>query len=434
MTHVPDQPSLGSNSAATSAAIVEELRGLTNAESLSLLNAELPSLRPDVLPGRGKAAADAPPTEWQRMAVGFSILLRRSGLAVPIGSVVTFAEALGAVGIGNRTPVYWAGRAVLVRKPEDIPTYDRAFAAFWMAITGRPKTPSAEEEVTLALDDVDENNNDEGDNPSDDDEEGETLSVRFSAVEVLRNKDFAEYSVAEFAEARAAMAKLRFVGSPRRSRRLEPVKGARRTARPDLRRTVRNALRTEGLPISRAFRDTSTKPRRIVLLCDVSGSMEAYARALLRFCQAAVVGRGRVEVFALGTRLTRITRELNSRDPDAALHNAAKRVVDWSGGTRLGDGMRAFNDQWGVRGMARQAVIVILSDGWDRGDPEILAAQMERLHRVAHKVVWVNPLKAAPGYAPLARGMAAALPHVDNFIEGHSLASIEALAQVLATC
>jgi uncharacterized protein len=171
-----------------------------------------------------------------------------------------------------------------------------------------------------------------------------------------------------------------------------------------------------------------------VLLCDVSGSMEAYARALLRFCQAAVVGRGRVEVFALGTRLTRITRELNSRDPDAALHNAAKRVVDWSGGTRLGDGMRAFNDQWGVRGMARQSVIVILSDGWDRGEPETLAAQMERLHRVAHKVVWVNPLKAAPGYAPLARGMAAALPHVDNFIEGHSLASIEALAQVLATC
>jgi uncharacterized protein len=434
MPGISQGASLGSDTAATSAAIVEELRGLTNAEALSLLNAELPSLRPDVLPLRGKASADVPPTEWQRMAVGFSILLRRSGLAVPIGSVVTFAEALGAVGIGNRTPVYWAGRAVLVRKPEDIPTYDRAFAAFWMAITGRPKPPTAEDEVTLALDDAEENDNEEGDNPSDDDDEGETLSVRFSAVEVLRDKDFAEYSVAEFAEARAAMAKLRFVGSPRRSRRLEPVKGARRTARPDLRRTVRNALRTEGLPISRAFRDTSTKPRRIVLLCDVSGSMEAYARALLRFCQAAVVGRGRVEVFALGTRLTRITRELNSRDPDAALHNAAKRVVDWSGGTRLGDGMRAFNDQWGVRGMARQSVIVILSDGWDRGEPETLAAQMERLHRVAHKVVWVNPLKAAPGYAPLARGMAAALPHVDNFIEGHSLASIEALAQVLATC
>ena len=426
---------LGVDSKAVSSAIVEELRGLTNAEALSLLNAELPSLRPDILPGRGKAAKDTPTTEWQRMAVGFSILLRRSGLAVPIGSVVTFAEALGAVGIGRRTPVYWAGRAVLVRKPEDIPTYDRAFSAFWMAITGRPKPPTAEDEVTLALDDADENDNDEADDQNnDDDEQGETLSVRFSAVEVLRDKDFAEYSVAEFAEARAAMAKLRFVGSPRRSRRLEPVRGGRRTARPDLRRTVRNALRTEGLPISRAFRDTSTKPRRIVLLCDVSGSMEAYARALLRFCQAAVVGRGRVEVFALGTRLTRITRELNSRDPDAALHNAAKRVVDWSGGTRLGDGMRAFNDQWGVRGMARQSVIVILSDGWDRGDPETLAEQMERLHRVAHKVVWVNPLKAAPGYAPLARGMAAALPHVDNFIEGHSLASIEALAQVLATC
>ena len=169
-----------------------------------------------------------------------------------------------------------------------------------------------------------------------------------------------------------------------------------------------------------------------MLLCDVSGSMEAYARALLRFCQAAVVGRGRVEAFALGTRLTRLTRDLASRNPDEALANAAKRVVDWSGGTRLGDGLRAFNDQWGVRGMARGAIVVILSDGWDRGEPEVLAVQMARLHRVAFRVVWVNPLKAAPGYAPLARGMAAALPYIDEFIEGHSMASLETLAAVIA--
>jgi uncharacterized protein with von Willebrand factor type A (vWA) domain len=159
--------------------------------------------------------------------------------------------------------------------------------------------------------------------------------------------------------------------------------------------------------------------------------MEPYARALLRFVQAAVAGRRQVEAFAVGTRLTRITRELGSRDPDRALRQAATRVLDWSGGTRLGDGLAQFNAEWGVRGMARGAVVVILSDGWDRGDPADLAEQLERLSRVAHRIVWVNPLKVTAGYAPLARGMAAALPHVDRFVEGHSLAALEQLAAVL---
>jgi len=168
-----------------------------------------------------------------------------------------------------------------------------------------------------------------------------------------------------------------------------------------------------------------------VLLVDVSGSMEPYARSLLRFLHVAVMGKGKVEAFALGTRLTRLTRELSRHDPDSALAAAAGAVPDWSGGTRLGQGLRAFNDRYGVRGMARGAIVVILSDGWDRGEPEELAEEMTRLHRVAHRVVWVNPLKATPGYAPLARGMAAALPYVDNFVEGHSLASLEALAEVI---
>ncbi len=168
-----------------------------------------------------------------------------------------------------------------------------------------------------------------------------------------------------------------------------------------------------------------------MLLLDVSGSMEPYARALLRFVQAAVAGRRRVEAFTLGTRLTRITRELGAHDPDVALARAATTVEDWSGGTRLGAGLAAFNDRWGVRGMARGADVVILSDGWDRGDPEQLAEQMIRLRRVAHRIVWVNPLKVTPGYAPLARGMAAALPHVDEFVEGHSLEALERLTAVL---
>ena len=261
--------------------------------------------------------------------------------------------------------------------------------------------------------------------PSDD----PTVELRFSVTEVLRHKDFATYDDAELAEAHRLMSRFRLTGSPRRSLRLQAA--SRRTARPDLRRTVRAALRTEGEPLRRHFRTPATRHRRLVLLLDVSGSMEPYARALLRFVQAAVAGRRRVEAFALGTRLTRITRELGTRDPDLALRQAAGRVLDWSGGTRLGDGLRRFNDEWGVRGMARGAVVVILSDGWDRGDPLELETEMVRLGRVAHRTVWVNPLKVTPGYAPLARGMAAALPYVDRFVEGHSLAALERLAEVL---
>ncbi|HEX8803534.1 MAG TPA: VWA domain-containing protein, partial [Acidimicrobiales bacterium] len=173
---------------------------------------------------------------------------------------------------------------------------------------------------------------------------------------------------------------------------------------------------------------------RLVLLVDVSGSMAPYSRALVRFGHAAVAARraGAVEAFALGTRVTRITRELASHDPDEALRRAAEVVVDWDGGTRLGEGLRRFADRWGVRGVARGAVVVVLSDGWDRGDPDLLGAEMARLRRVAHRIVWVNPLKASPGYAPLARGMAAALPHVDAFVPGHSVAALEALVDLVA--
>jgi hypothetical protein len=160
--------------------------------------------------------------------------------------------------------------------------------------------------------------------------------------------------------------------------------------------------------------------------------MEPYARALLRFAHILVAGRTRVEAFALGTRLTRLTRQLSSRDPDAAMADASAAVRDWSGGTRLGDGLREFNDRFGVAGMARGSQVVLLSDGWDRGDPEELGSQMARLHRIAHQIVWVNPLKATPDYEPLAQGMAAALPHVDRFLPGHNVASLENLLGVLA--
>jgi uncharacterized protein with von Willebrand factor type A (vWA) domain len=368
----------------------------------------------------------------ERLAVAFARVLRGGGLSVPIGSVLTFGEALGSLGLEDRGAVYWAARTTLVRRPEDIPFFDRAFAVFWEQ-RGPGSEPPPEEvlHLTLAVDSDEEDDREGGADAAGDDP---TITLRFSAVETLRQKDFAAYSRDELRQAQQLMADLRLAGSPRRSRRLVKSKVGRRSAqaRPDLRRTVQAALRAGGEPISQRYREPGERLRRLVLLLDVSGSMEPYARALLRFVQAAVAGRQRVEAFALGTRLTRVTRELSSHDPDRALTQAAAQVQDWSGGTRLGECLRRFNDQWGVRGMARGAIVVILSDGWDRGEPEVLAEQMARLQRVAHKVVWVNPLKVTPGYAPLARGMAAALPYVDDFVEGHSVVALEELAEVIS--
>lgn len=365
-------------------------------------------------------------TAAERMAVTFARILRGASLGVPIGSVLMFVEALGQVGISERSSVYWAARSTLVHHPEDIEVFDRAFAAFW----DQARATAADEEpevikLTLATDEESEDQDDEEAASASDDP---TLTLRFSPVEVLRNKDFGAYDEEELQLAQELMSRLRFAGPPRRSFRYGPS----RRGRPDLRRTLRSAIGAGGEPIRRHWRDPGDRLRRLVLLLDVSGSMEPYARAMLRFVHAAVAGRQRVEAFSLGTRLTRVTKELNSRDPDQALKQASERVQDWSGGTRLGECLRHFNDEWGVRGMARGAIVVILSDGWDRGDPAVLAEQMCRLQRVTYDVIWVNPLKVTPGYAPLARGMAAALPYVDHFVEGHSLAAMEELANVIA--
>lgn len=370
---------------------------------------------------------DAPTVDAERVAVAFARVLRGAGLAAPVGNVQTFADALAAVGLAHRDGVYWAGMATLVRRPEDRPVYDRAFRVFWEQLTGAPEEETVTAPVTLAVD-SDDGEEGEGDDAGDD---GERQVLRFSKVEVLRDKDFADYTDEELIEAQLWMQQLSVAAARRRSRRL--VATRRRRGHPDLRSTVREAIRSDGEAMRRRYRRPGTRPRRLVLLVDISGSMEPYARALLRFVHAAVVGRRGVEAFTLGTRLTRLTRELSSRDPDHALRAASDSVKDWSGGTRLGEGLAAFNDRWGVRGLARGATVVVLSDGWDRGDPAVLAEQMARLRRVAYRIVWVNPLKVTPGYAPLARGMAAALPHIDDFVEGHSLTALQRLADLLGT-
>ena len=362
-----------------------------------------------------------------RIVAGFVTSLRTAGLDVPVGAAIAFRRALDAVGVDDRSAVFWAGRATLLHRPEDHQLYDTIFNAYWLARADAPTTiEELVEHVTLAID------QDSGASDPDSDEtaDGPTITLRYSPHEVLGDKDFAECSAEELAEAQQMMTVMRLATSVRPSRRL--VRSKRLRGAPDLRRTVRASLRSHGEPARRWFHEPAKQPRRLVLLLDVSGSMEAYARALLRFVHVAVVGRRRVEAFAMGTRLSRLTRELSSRDPEEAFRAAAAAVDDWSGGTRLGASLRVFNDEWGVRGMARGAVVVILSDGWDRGDPDEMAEQMARLSRVAHRVVWVNPLKASPGYAPLAQGMAAALPYVDEFIEGHSLNSLHELGRVIA--
>ncbi len=359
-------------------------------------------------------------------AVAFGRVLRGAGLRVGTDRVVGFARALEELDAGRREDVYWAGRITLVSRPEEIEPYDRAFELFWdrsASAKARPRpkmrfsVPQPESSVRPPKKTVEKSERGE-----------EAVRLRYSPVEVLRTKDFALYSPEEFAELQRLLADLRLSGALKRSRRLEPAHRGRH----DPRRTLRGAMRTGGEAVRHSFRRPRVRPRRVVLLCDVSGSMATYSRALLRFLHAGVISGARLEAFSIGTRLTRITRELATRDPDEALRQASGAMKDISGGTRLGDAIKEFVDRWGQRGMARGAVVVVLSDGWDRGDVAVLAEQMQRISRLAHRVIWVNPLKSAPGYKPLAAGMAAALPHVDVFLSGHNFESLEELAGAIA--
>lgn len=364
-----------------------------------------------------------------RIPVAFCRALRTAGLAVSVADTVDYARALTALGLTQRNRLYWAGRATLVRDPEHVGTYDATFADFFDGVTSHGLASEASTSLIIAHDAPTEAEPDEPRPP--DSERHPTapvLAVRWSRAEVLADRDFASLSAEEFDEARRLIGELKFDGPTRRSRRHRP---SRRRNRLDVRATVRAAARHGGELVRPAYRAPIRKPRRVVILCDVSGSMEPYTRALLRFVQATVVARRSVEVFTLGTRLTRITAALDSRDPDAALVAVTARVPDLGGGTRLGEMFRAFNDQWGIQGTARGAIVVIVSDGWDRGEPDVVGREMARLRRVAHRIVWVNPLKAGEGYAPLARGMAAALPSIDDFVAGHSLASLRDLADII---
>ena len=351
--------------------------------------------------------------------------LRAAGAAVGVGELLAAHRALAAVDPTSRAEAFFALRAALCASRADFDLFAEAFAVVF-APAEVPEDPFAAlgqiERAALPRVGV----------PMESGSEAvlEDLPVpaAWSEEELLREKDFAEYSDAERALARSLLVRLARRTPQRISRRTRGTR--RRRDVHDLRATVRASLRHGGELLERRYREPAERPRRLVLVCDVSGSMAPYARMLLQYLQASVAARARVEAFVFGTRLTRVTRELAGRDPDRALARAAEHVSDWSGGTRIGAALAELNREHGRR-IGRGAVIVVLSDGWDRGDPDELAAEMARLRRCAHRVLWLNPLAADPRYEPLTRGMQAALPHVDHLLPGNSIASLEALADLM---
>jgi uncharacterized protein with von Willebrand factor type A (vWA) domain len=359
-----------------------------------------------------------------------SAALRAQGTRVGVGELLAAHRALAWVDASSREDARLALRAVLCSDRADLPRFEAAFAAVFGAVPLPDAAPPLDELGAVAREALPRAAVPGSVAPElGPGDESTAVPAAWSDVELLREKDFAQYSEAEMAVARELIARLARRGPTRLSRRTRPAR-RRSGHEPDLRRIVRASLRTSGEPVHRHWRAPQRRPRQVVLVCDVSGSMTPYARMLLQYMQASVAARRRVEAFVFGTRLTRITNELEGRDHDRALARATAAVADFSGGTRIGAALAELNRLHGRR-IGRGAVVVILSDGWDRGEPELLDAEMARLRRSAHRLVWLNPLAAHPDFEPLTRGMRAAVPHTDELLAGNSLASLEELAKIL---
>ncbi|MEE3850179.1 VWA domain-containing protein [Gordonia sp. LSe1-13] len=348
---------------------------------------------------------------------GFARTLTHAGLPVATDSVETFIRALREIDIADIEQVYWAGLATLCRDPDDQVRFDLAFHAwFGDRMPRRTRRPAKPAHSRIAALRTTADQTATGPGPH--------LAVAADDTEVLRHRDIATLSAAE----RAHLAELLATLTPQPPQRAALRRAPARRGSVDPGRTVRAMLAAGGEPVKPSRHRPASRPRRVVLLLDVSGSMSPYADALLRF--AHVVARANpagTEVFSLGTRLTRLSRALRAADAEQALAAAGRAVPDWAGGTRLGETMQAFLDRWGRRGVARGAVVVVFSDGWERGDTALLAQQMAQLHRLARAVFWVNPHAGAPGYEPVQGGIVAALPHLDGLLAGHSVATLEEL-------
>jgi uncharacterized protein with von Willebrand factor type A (vWA) domain len=363
-----------------------------------------------------------------RHVVTFGRILREVGIEVGPGRVEDAVRGLGAVDLTRQDDVYFTLRQTLVSRNDELELFDRAFVAWFLR---GPVAPLVRQKQTRRFADrVARDTLEQGDDDADEADPSSTPhELGSSGHELLREKDFAEMTPEEFERVRKLMAAIARTRPRRQSRRRTPDA---RGDRLDLRRLCRKSLRAGGEPIDQPWKGRKTVPRKLVVLCDISGSMDAYARALL-FYLHAIVGTGHgVEAFAFGTRLTRLTPDLATRDPEAALARANEIAVDWGSGTRIGASLAEFNAVYGRRALSRGAVVVIVSDGWERDDPDLVAREMAKLARAAYAVVWVNPLKGNPEYQPLAGGMRAALPFVDRFLPCHNLRSLEELGAVLA--
>jgi len=384
----------------------------------------------------------SPGAEALERLIGFGRELRRRGLPVGTGRIVTFCRAAAVLGALDRADLYWAGRATLISRPGDVEAFDVAFRAWFregvrieldlpatageqadaaIRTTDAVPGPDVREDAVVAREwhELGEGEETEGE---------AAIRIVASASEVLRGKSFADLTEEERARVARLIRRLAVRVPMRKTRRYRPAPSG---ARFDVRRTLRRSLRTHGEPFHRAWRARGTRSRPLVLILDISGSMAPYSRALVQFGFAAMAAGRRVEVFCFGTRLTRVTRTLRSKDPDRAMHEIGRLVADWEGGTRIGESLKALLDGWSQRAALRGSVVVICSDGLERGEPDLLRHEMARLRRLVHRIVWVNPLKGSPRYEPLARGMAAALPSIDVFLPGHNLESLDELSRAL---
>ena len=363
----------------------------------------------------------------------FGRLLRGLGMDVSPGRMVDAAQTLNFIQIGIKSDFYFALRTLLVQKKEEIPLFDEAFARFWQKPNGEisladlmPRPAQPEEMPAIIPAQLPQNPpaNDADDLPDDEAETVIELTRTYSQREVLRHKDFSQLSGEELHAIKQLILQLAWQMGERRTRRKRPGDGAQL----DLRRGIRRNFRYGGEALEWMRRQPRCKPRPLVIIADVSGSMERYSRLLLHFSYSLSRSLSqRVEAFVFSSRLTRVTRQLEHKMVDRALEDAGNAIPDWSGGTRIGDALKRFNYDWGRRVLRGGAIVLLISDGWDRGEPELLAREMGRLQRSCHRLIWLNPLLGSANYEPLTRGMVAALPYVDDFMPVHNLASLEQL-------
>ena len=393
----------------------------------------------------------------------FGRILWEVGIDVGPRKMLDLAETLNYVDITNKEDFYDTLKCSLLAKHEQEPVFNQMFLYYWYIrdqqgkkkadVPGAAKRddkhmrlpPSERKRLAEHLNSPQEQRKelrpemreserkrraDEKTGDPDDDDTATPQGVAYSALEALRKKDFESFTWDEVQEAKRLMAEMRWHLGMRPTRRKRP---SRRGSYPDMRRIVRRNLKYGAELLELTWRETKYKPRPLVIICDISGSMSLYSRLLLHFIHTISNGLLNVEAFVFGTRLTRITRQLKKRDVDDAVRDVSKNVQDWSGGTRIGDALHLFNQKWARRVLGRGAVVLIISDGWDRGDASVLEVEMDRLQHSCHRLIWLNPLLGSPEYRPLTIGMKTALPYIDNFLPAHNLDSLIYLGNLLGT-